>query len=366
VYYCQECGAANSANAALCRICGRHLIRERGGAPCHSCGAPTVLDGKFCSLCGLAITTHSSGSHPSGPASVDQDTVVAVQSQPSAAAATAPLKLGEGLDLPDWLKRAASEQPFDPNQQAAIAANPFGPPAGATSVLTRPAKAPADATTVASPVRTADGIEVSSRPPLSIPNDAGALPAMGNSDVPTAESAVTNPSAAGPTVTSDPSDTSSFISENDLPEWIRQLAAADEAKKAEELRLAAETARAELKTAAADGRRRRLLPGETEDAGPATSPWLARRDRPESPQQIAADSWGTAASRETPAAVDRGTEAPAAVDPVPELSAETVQDLMHQQPMAAAAKTNPDTLRLILLAAAVLAIVALIAFTVVS
>jgi hypothetical protein len=83
----------------------------------------------------------------------------------------------------------------------------------------------------------------------------------------------------------DATDTASFISENDLPDWIRQIAEADAAKKAEADRLAAQPAPA----AEAAAPKRVVLPGETAPSVPAVNPWLTRRDGP-----TAASSWGAA------------------------------------------------------------------------
>jgi hypothetical protein len=97
-------------------------------------------------------------------------------------------------------------------------------------------------------------------------------------------------------------DPASFISGDDLPEWIRQIAAADAVKQAESERDAANAAAA----VAAQAARRIPLPGET-GAVSVASPWLARRE-----SAAGAHAWGgaapaTPAPEESIAAVAPGT-----------------------------------------------------------
>jgi hypothetical protein len=338
VYYCQDCGGANPANATTCRICGLMLIHERGGAPCQSCGAPTVAGARFCSICGtatVALAAASLAGIAQGGKRVD---TVAAADRPVGNVDAGPvLTLSEGLELPDWLKRAATEQPFDPGRQAAIAANPYGPPSGSTGPL-------ADDPTIDAVSAMAGGAD-----PAHLADRSG-------DDV--------MRSRANPAPAADVSDTSTFISEDDLPEWIRQLAAADEAKKAEEMQRAAEASAAVGKPAlSTDPRRRRPLPGETPIAGPATSPWLARRERTDVSETVAADSWGG------PAAADGG-HAARDVAPTPvTIPASTPEVTVAEQqpaPTVSAATKQPNQMRLVLLAAVVLVVVALVAFMALS
>jgi hypothetical protein len=87
-------------------------------------------------------------------------------------------------------------------------------------------------------------------------------------------------------------NTANFISENDLPDWIRQIAEADAAKQAEEARLAAEAAR----RADGDAGKRVVLPGEQETPATVANPWLSRRDA-----QSATQAWGAPSSATVPA-----------------------------------------------------------------
>jgi ribosomal protein L40E len=343
VYYCQDCGGANPANATICRICGLQLIRERNGPPCQSCGSPTVVDATFCSLCGSTTVAAAMASAASVlPGSLKVDAAVAEERQASAARLNATLNLGEDLELPDWLKRAAAEQPFDPSRQTAISANPFGPPAGTTATVATP------------PMAAGNGMPIGNATPPTVPH----LPTAGDDVVATAP-------AAAPAPVRDVTDTSSFISEEDLPEWIRQLAAADAVKKAEEERLAAEAATEQGKAAgAADSRRRQPLPGETTATGPAASPWLARRERAEVPETVAADSWGAPA----PAATAGTARGEATAEPVT-IPASTPEPVVAEQvvaPVVTPAAKQPNQLRLVLVAALVLMVVALIAFMALS
>jgi hypothetical protein len=358
VYFCQDCGGASAANAATCRICGRQLVRERNGAPCHSCGAPTVDGASFCSLCGaaaVAAATLPAGQVLAGSRKIDSAVLAERQATVDPVGST--INLGEGLDLPDWLKRAAAEQPFDATHQSAIAADPFGPPSGTTATL---AAAP--------PAARGDGpstdSERSSRPPLSIPTDA---PSAMSSSLPQPAPASDEARHVAAVPAGDVSDTSTFISENDLPEWIRQLAAADEAKKAEELRRTTEAANADrLASGTGDARQRRPLPGETPPSGPATSPWLTRRDRPETSESVAADSWGAGAPAPAVSESESSGQPSAQISQsAPTIAPEPAAAVSQPLP-APAASAQPNRLRVVLLAAVVLVVVALIAFMALS
>jgi hypothetical protein len=359
VYYCQDCGGANAASATSCRICGHQLVRDRGSAPCQSCGAPTVEGANFCSLCGTATVTAPTVSLAEMlPGSLKVDAVVADERQATAARMGAAINLGEGLELPDWLKRAAAEQPYDPNRQNAVAADPFGPAGAGAATLT--AARPGG-------IRngSATDLDLGSRPPLSIPVSRPAASVQGPTPPVDEQSATVPAAAARP---ADVSDTSTFISEDDLPEWIRQLAAADEAKKADEMRRASEAAAVERQPApATDPRRRRPLPGEAAPSGPATSPWLTRRERADGQDTVAADTWGAGTIQ--PAAIEDQATMHEAV-PVAVVEPHVVPDLpvAQQEPARATAKAagRPNQLRVVLIAATVLFVVALLAFMALS
>jgi hypothetical protein len=343
VYFCQDCGGANAANAESCRICGKALVRERDGAPCLRCGGATAEAANFCSLCG-ATTVQPVSAAPSAHADAD-DTVVAFNQL--GAQQGNDLNLGEGLELPEWLKRAAAEQPFDASRQTAINANPYGPAGGGTVTLDAVHADGAD-------VAPATDFVLSPEPPLSIPRDA--------TDSVISQGAAGSQGAGGVASSdSDASDTSTFISENDLPELSRKIAAADEARRLEEIRLANEQSAASGAAGANDPRNRKPLPGETQTTGPGTSPWLARRDRSEETDTVAADSWGKPAAEKREAPQDT-VVAPASAEPAP-------TPVVADSVVAAAAATGESSqnrMRMILMAAVVAAVLAVVAFMVLS
>jgi hypothetical protein len=352
VYFCQDCGGANAATAESCRICGKALVSERDGAPCQRCGNGTVEDANFCSLCGAATVQPVSAAQKDKLAQSDADDTVISFSQIGSQQG-ADINLGEGLELPEWLKRAASEQPFDASRQTALNANPFGPPGGSIATLNVVHADGGD-------LPPATAFVLSPQPPLSIPDDEidslisqSAANSAGSQSLDNARLAANSDA--------DASDTSTFISENDLPEWIRQIAAADEARKLEEIRLADERSAASRAAGATDPRNRKPLPGETANTGPGTSPWLARRDRSEETDTVAADSWGkptpTAEKREIPqdtVVVSHNAEpqpAPAVVDPVVAVATTPAAD-------------SQNRMRMVLMAAVVVALIAVVAFMV--
>lgn len=345
--YCQDCGARNDHDAAFCRICGHEIRKERDSHLCTSCGEYLAPGAAFCSSCGAA-TAAQRRLHESLPVSLGVETAVAAERPVAAARMEAAFNLNDGLDLPDWLKRAAAEQPYDPSQAMHPAELSFASPTfeGQTPG-TIPADYPSNGTAHAE-----------DRLPLrAIPNGdlSTSLPAW--LQQPPDTSAATEPRSAPTPAPPDLADTTSFISENDLPEWIRQLAAAEEAKKAEESRLAA-TTRTDEATSTSTGRR--LLPGEIPPAEPVTQPWLARRERPEAIDAAMAETWSRlrpaspvvtpASDSDTPATtagtVDRTTSVPVASTPVPAIPEQGSRRL--------------SATRIVLVIAAVLAVIAVL------
>lgn len=53
--YCQDCGASNNPASTDCRICGRHIKREKSTTPCASCEALLGEGALFCSACGKPV-----------------------------------------------------------------------------------------------------------------------------------------------------------------------------------------------------------------------------------------------------------------------------------------------------------------------
>lgn len=354
VYFCQDCGGANAANAESCRICGTALARERNGAPCQRCGSATAEAAHFCSLCGATTVQPISAAQNAKNAQSDVGDSVVTVNQTSAQVGTE-INLGEGLELPDWLKRAAAEQPFDASHQTAINANPYGPLGGGTATLNALHADGGD------PPPATDFV-LSPQPPLSIPDDAiDAL--IAQSATGSASTQGTDSYASSANTGADVSDTSTFISENDLPEWIRQIAAADEARKLEEIRLADEQTASSRAAGATDPRNRKPLPGETTTTGPRTSPWLARRDRSDETDSVAADSWGRpAASVEKRDIQQDSVVGTVAAEPQP---APVVVDPVIDAATAPAASAQ-NRMRMMLMAAIVIAIIAIVAYMVLS
>lgn len=355
MHYCQDCGGANAANATTCRICGHLIVGERGGPPCQSCGAPTVEGGKFCSLCGTATVAAPAAALAGVLAgSRNVDAAITTDRQPAASQPDSAIDLSEGLDLPDWLKRAAAEQPFDPNRPTAVVANPYGPTGSSSATVeVAPASMGAGSATESSP-----------RPPLSIPDSGPPLTPSGRLADP-ADGQVG--AATATTRAANVADTSSFISEDDLPDWIRQLAAADEAKNVEEMQRAADAAAAGKPTSTAGPRSHRPLPGETAATAPATSPWLTRRERTDVPEPAAVEPWGASAAP-APGSADQSIQqerASVALD-----ASDRGSDRSDGEPEAMPAPTRaaskPNQMRIVLAAAIVLLVVALIAFMALS
>ncbi|MGI8476784.1 MAG: hypothetical protein ACR2OO_10485 [Thermomicrobiales bacterium] len=246
----------------------------------------------FCMLCGAALARSPELVAAQG---VDGAFHASASAEPSPDGVLS--GLGAGLDLPEWLQRAASETP----QTVPPPAAGFGDVLIAETVRDFDLRD-------ASPF--VEGDTITSARPGRVPSDdlAAAMPDW------MAEDAMQGPHPA-PALIAPPSaaaaDTSTFIAETDLPDWIRQLAAAD-AKKVEDERLAAlaaEKAAAPPAPAAGDASSRRTpLPGEIETGGPGSSPWLVRRDRPTAERPRAA--WG--AQADSPAAANAGPGTPSA------------------------------------------------------
>ena len=98
-------------------------------------------------------------------------------------------------------------------------------------------------------------------------------------------------------------ESTSLISEHDLPEWIRQIAA-DDAKKLIEAQAHEEAAAVESGSSMPSHFGRRALPGETLTSGPASSSWLSRRDAVAGAAESAWDLTGAPPARPIAASAD--------------------------------------------------------------
>ncbi len=341
--YCQDCGARNENDAAFCRICGHEIRKDRSSHLCTSCGEYLAPGAAFCSSCGAA-TTSQRQPHASLPISLGVETVVAAERPAAAARMEAVFHLSDGLDLPDWLKRAAAEQPYDPAQATEMRAE-F--PASAVFEEQTPETALAD--------HPANGAAHagSDAPHRVIPNGnlSTSLPAW--LQQPPDASATSEPRPAPTPAAAEIADTTSFISESDLPEWIRQLAAAEEAKKAEEARLAA-TATTDDAPGTSGGRR--ILPGEIPSAEPVAQPWLARRERAATDAAMA-ETWSRLRPASQAAAAPSGGPEPAATPAAAEV---VIPEPVASTPTITEGRPKLSTSRVLLVIAAVLAIITVI------
>jgi type II secretory pathway pseudopilin PulG len=165
-------------------------------------------------------------------------------------------------------------------------------------------------------------------------------------------------------------DTSSFISESDLPAWIRQLAEADEAKKAEEAANAVATAAQQAATANGAGqnlfgegslaRRISQLPGEAEPPTVASNPWLSRREQAEPAATAQSDIWSKPMSsipRERSETTQAAQLAPESAQPVaPETNQSTFSPVVNK-----VASASP-VLRWVLIGAVAVSVLAIVAY----
>jgi len=325
VIYCQDCGAQNEVGPVDCRICGRSLLRAESETPCPSCGRPLGEDATFCGACGvpapapvaavaapaedvftdasLAAPVDSAPALPIeepvavGQAEVLDDAPVVTTDGAEAEAARNPTGLGTDLDLPDWIKRAAAQTPYDP--ASAVVAQPpaIGVMPGVGSTVPH---AQLDAPLAAMVAADAAKPEADRPlPPLPDGGLAATMPAWLRAPLPSPGADATDPGpatngapATSPTLrpaTPPPAtvDARGFISENDLPSWIKQLVAKEEAEEEERRSAAAaEVAAAEasdaVPAAMGTGVRPGLarLPVEPTPVAAASNSWLSRGERP--------------------------------------------------------------------------------------
>lgn len=264
--YCDQCGAAND-------------IRERN---CHRCGTPLPTEAEL-----QHVLASRSGIGAQPPADWHKPDMTSDG-------------LSAELELPEWLRAAAAETPHDPTQ--ATNADADTPPAG--FVVEPPSRpTPAWMTAAAAAPPSDDAIEALTQAPAPPPRPVAPAP--------------------------DVADTSSFITENDLPDWIRQIAAADETKRAEERRRVADAERA---AATAEQANRPALPGDTVSAPAATNPWLGRRET-----VPASRAWDGATQPAAPAEPATSLEAAPVADQPPSDASQLAAAVVEANESAAAA-----------------------------
>lgn len=218
---------------------------------CQQCGATNDMMSEQCSRCGNAMPTGTAMAASSVGRTADaHGTAAPAESAPTLPAAG----LAAGLELPEWLRRAAAETPeVEPSP-----ARQFAPPPPIASGFPAQAETPLHRRTL---------------------NEASSHGQLGARQAPP-------PPSASIGIT----DTSSFIAEGDLPEWIRQIAAADAAKKVEE-ELAAAQAAAIAAANAPRATESLSLPGESNGVS-ASNPWLSRNE-----QAASAQAWSAPGTR---------------------------------------------------------------------
>jgi hypothetical protein len=443
--YCQDCGAANDVAGTFCRICGRNLSPERGSLLCPTCSQPLVNQAAFCSSCGGAVM-QAPAAQPA------HNFAFAGAAADGGGTPPAPLPLNpvvqginESLDLPDWLKRAATEQPqdssratdrsfmytgvnptplpppmpapqvahspqltADPSVQQSLGAQPqpaaprpaqAAPPQGSTSwpqvpmaqvepaaILSAPS-APGNSLwpsqvkpTMSSPASTSPETQAPAAPGSArklvspeIPNGGldQSMPSWLNQS-PQAAAPVAPPTPAVPTEAM--TDTTSFISESDLPAWIRQLAEAEEQRKAQEAATAAAAAAAasyqpappQASPPAQDlfgegslAHRISQLPGEAEPPQVNSNPWLSRRDELSGLDVAQADVWSRPKSDSDRMLGEREPEFQSSFAPSTALQPDLPIAAQESAPVE---KSDDAKLRLALLISAAISVAALAAY----
>ena len=326
--YCQDCGALNEDGRVDCRVCGRVLERERGTATCAECGQLLDEGAAFCSACGAPVPVAVGVATAAPPA----DSVVAVLDPaplPDPAPESEVDGLAAGLDVPDWITRAAAATP--PTKVANGHPPADEPTSGRIEAAAEHDEAASggDRLVVEQPIDTlaAENILVAEKepaadralPPLPDGGLAAAMPDwLREAPEPTDAAAVEPTSLMPPAIatgvvvppvalaaapTAELADPTSFIGENDLPAWIRNLAA-KEAAEAEAARQVEAEAQAQTRVQAVEQaatlpeRRGRSTaePFEPAESRTATSAptWLVRREH-----AVAGDGFADAANERT-------------------------------------------------------------------
>lgn len=206
---------------------------------CADCGSPNLDTDAACRVCGRSLS-----SDPTPRPAVTTDF-------PSDQVAAAP----EHAVPPPRLATAVAGSPAVPSAWSRRTEASAGLGAGASLPTTRPR------TGVASP----SGFSSASAPhaqPSARPD--GGLPSFMRPQV-------------RPATPSSADESTSLISEHDLPDWIRQLAA-DDAKKLAESQVEEATTAGKAASSLPSHLGRRALPRETLTSGSASTSWLVRRD----------------------------------------------------------------------------------------
>ena len=245
---------------------------------CEHCGAANDIVSRQCHRCGGALSSEDSVlSTASRVPTVDASGVAGTADRTPSTTAT---DIGQSLDLPDWLKRAAAQTPAgaeDATDWSTLPPDGFQfAPSDTHGAEHQAAPQPLP------PVPTAD---LPAAMPDWLKNPPPAAPVEQAAALTPEDTPLTTPD-------NDAANTATFIAETDLPDWIRQIAAADAAKQAEAERFAAEAAR----QAASETRKRIVLPGEEPAPMSVSNPWLNRRESAD-----AAQAWSATPAKSSPA-----------------------------------------------------------------
>lgn len=203
---------------------------------CAGCGSPNLDTDANCRVCGRSLSETPT---PQPTATAARPTGTGVASPEPAA----PLPSGGAEPPPPAARPGLNAEPVDP-----------GPPVS-----------PQRATPPQTGAATLSGFE-------GVPSPTAEPAARANDSLPSFMRPQTRAATAPPA-----NESASLISEHDLPEWIRQIAA-DDAKRLAAAQEQEAAAAAALGSSMPSHLGRRPLPGETPTAGPASSSWLNRRD----------------------------------------------------------------------------------------
>lgn len=162
--YCSECGTENQSGAQTCEVCGSPLEARVGSRTCQVCGSSAGDHDRFCSSCGTALSAETPHYEP-GPSFVDD----------------LPLDV-DPAELPPWLRDMV--QSATPGEVPATVTAATAVEEGIPDWLRSPRPAPA-------------GSAAPAPPPELTPAPTPPTPAVESSF--------------------------SFLTEDDLPEWLRAL-----------------------------------------------------------------------------------------------------------------------------------------------
>ncbi len=283
--YCRECGATHGPSDATCRVCGRVLSLETPEVSCPRCQGEIGADAGFCTHCGMRQVSDARTATP-------ESTWPERSTAPERAPATGADGTGTTLLSAAGTSRVETERSVPRPWGADITPDPSGPGRGMATGSQPPPEAGAGPSGSARAFQVPQGpIPTSPRPPAA-PGTSAVDPATGPGQV-TRRSAGLRPAetAASRRAHAEQVDTTTFISESDLPAWLRQVVETEEAQSRAAKQAEADMeARAQAK--AAEGARAAAARA-TADAARQAHERAARSER----ARAAAEAADVAASR---------------------------------------------------------------------